>query len=112
LKMLGLSIAVDDFGTGYSSLAYLRRFPIDMIKIDKGFVDGLERADDRGQSIMRAVIQLSDALGVTPVAEGVETAEQAQILSEVGCYGAQGFFYGRPQTAAQITRLILDEAVT
>lgn len=107
LKLLGLTIAVDDFGTGYSSLAYLRRFPIDVLKVDKGFVDGLDLTDARGSSILKAVIQLSVALGVTSVAEGVETAEQAQILVESGCHAAQGFFFGRPQSAEDITRLLL-----
>jgi diguanylate cyclase (GGDEF)-like protein len=106
LKLLGVTIAIDDFGTGYSSLAYLRRFPIDLIKVDKGFVDGLHAADQRGQAILRAVIALAEALGVDSVAEGVETAEQAQILTDSGCYGAQGFYFGRPQSAEQITELI------
>ena len=106
LKTLGLSIAIDDFGTGYSSLAYLRRFPIDVIKVDKGFVDDLSPADTRGCSILRAVIQLSEALGVISVAEGVETPEQAQVLAESGCYAAQGFYFGRPQQAADISRLV------
>ena len=106
LKLLGLSIAIDDFGTGYSSLAYLRRFPIDLIKIDRAFVDGLHRSDQRGLSIMKAVIQLSEALGVVPVAEGVESDEQAGILAEAGCYGAQGYFYARPLPAAEITALV------
>ena len=110
LKGLGLSIAIDDFGTGYSSLAYLRRFPIDVIKVDKGFVDDLSPADTQGCSILRAVIQLSEALGVVSVAEGVETPEQAQVLAESGCYAAQGFFYGRPQQAADISRLVAAEA--
>ena len=107
LKLLGLSIAVDDFGTGYSSLAYLHRFPIDVIKVDKGFVDGLGMGDARGRSILKAVIQLSDALGVVSVAEGVETAEQARILLESGCQAAQGYFFGRPQSAEAITELLL-----
>ena len=107
LKLLGLTIAVDDFGTGYSSLAYLRRFPIDVIKVDKGFVDGLDVGDDRGKSILKAVIQLSDALGVMSVAEGVETAEQARILVESGCRAAQGFFFGHPQSADDITALLV-----
>ena len=106
LKMVGLTIAVDDFGTGYSSLAYLRRFPIDMIKIDKGFVDDLISEDQRGHNLMRAIIQLSEALGVDSVAEGVETANQAAELFGAGCYAAQGFFYSKPQPPEQITRLI------
>lgn len=110
LKMLGLSIAVDDFGTGYSSLAYLRRFPIDVIKIDRGFIDGLHRSDQRGLSIMKAVIQLSEALGVLPIAEGIESAEQAQILAEAGCYGGQGYFYARPLEAETVTGLVEERA--
>jgi diguanylate cyclase (GGDEF)-like protein/PAS domain S-box-containing protein len=97
LKMLGLSIAVDDFGTGYSSLAYLHRFPIDVIKIDKSFVDGLNMGDERGRAIVRAVVELSEALGVQSVAEGVETAEQAAELTDAGCQAAQGYFYCRPR---------------
>ena len=110
LKMVGLSIAVDDFGTGYSSLAYLRRFPIDVIKVDKGFIDGLGLGDQRGRAILRAVVQLSEALGVVSVAEGVETEEQAQVLVESGCFAAQGFYFGRPQCADDITRLLAAQA--
>jgi EAL domain-containing protein (putative c-di-GMP-specific phosphodiesterase class I) len=90
LKLLGVSIAMDDFGTGYSSLAYLSRFPIDVIKIDKGFIDNLGRGNTRAQAIVRAVVELSHALGVLPVAEGVETQEQAQDLVAPGCEVAQG----------------------
>ena len=106
LKMVGLTLAVDDFGTGYSSLAYLRRFPIDMIKIDKGFVDDLINDDARGRNLMRAIIQLSEALGVDAVAEGVETANQAAELAEAGCHAAQGYFYAKPQPPEEITHLI------
>jgi diguanylate cyclase (GGDEF)-like protein len=106
LKLVGVSLAVDDFGTGYSSLAYLKRFPIDVVKIDRGFIDGLERSDERGRSVLRAVVQLSDALGMTSVAEGVETADQAQLLEESGCFGAQGYYFGRPQDAPDISRLL------
>ena len=106
LKMIGLSIAVDDFGTGYSSLAYLRRFPIDMIKIDKAFVDDLISEDRRGKNLMRAIVQLADSLGVASVAEGVETANQAAELVAAGCYAAQGFFYSTPRPPEDITRLI------
>jgi diguanylate cyclase (GGDEF)-like protein len=109
LKLLGLTVAVDDFGTGYSSLAYLRRFPIDILKVDKGFVDGLGRSDRTGSSILRAVIQLSDALGAMSVAEGVETAEQAEVLAECGCFGAQGYWYARPMAPEAITTLLSEQ---
>ena len=103
LKLLGVSLAVDDFGTGYSSLAYLSRFPIDVIKIDKAFVDDLERAGHRARSILRAVVDLAHALGVTTIAEGVETGSQLQDLDSVGCEAAQGYYLARPQPAESIT---------
>ena len=108
LKMLGVDIAVDDFGTGYSSLAYLSRFPIDVIKIDKGFVDPLGAGDPRAASIVRAVIELSRALGLQPLAEGVETQQQLDDLVALGCDTAQGYLFARPQPAEAITALLRD----
>ncbi len=108
LKMLGVCIAVDDFGTGYSSLAYLSRFPIDVIKIDKGFVDPLGRGDVRAESIVRAVIELSRALGLMPLAEGVETLEQLNDLVALGCEAAQGYYFARPQSPALLDTLLAD----
>jgi EAL domain-containing protein (putative c-di-GMP-specific phosphodiesterase class I) len=92
LKGLGVKIAVDDFGTGYSSLSFLRRFPLDELKIDKEFVDGLGRSD-QDEAIVRLVIDLSHALGLEAVAEGVETAEQLARLREMGCDQAQGYYF-------------------
>ena len=106
LRLLGVSVAVDDFGTGYSSLAYLRRFPIDVLKIDKGFVDGLGQGDHRAQSIVRAVVDLSHALGVRSMAEGVETFEQARDLEDAGCQAAQGYYFSRPQDPEIITEVL------
>jgi diguanylate cyclase (GGDEF)-like protein len=106
LKMLGVDIAVDDFGTGYSSLAYLSRFPIDVIKIDKGFVDPLGGHDPRARSIVRAVVDLSRALGLQTLAEGVETQDQLDELLALGCEAAQGYLFARPQPAAEITALL------
>jgi diguanylate cyclase (GGDEF)-like protein/PAS domain S-box-containing protein len=106
LRMLGVSVAVDDFGTGYSSLAYLSRFPIDVLKIDKGFVDGLGQGDNRAQSIVRAVVDLSHALGVKSMAEGVETYEQARDLEEAGCQAAQGYYFARPQDPEIISEVL------
>lgn len=95
LKSVGVALALDDFGTGWSSLAYLRRFPIDMIKVDRSFVSGLAtNADDA--EVVRAVVSLGHALRLSTVAEGVETAEQAQYLRDIGCDYGQGYLFGRP----------------
>jgi diguanylate cyclase (GGDEF)-like protein/PAS domain S-box-containing protein len=95
LKALGVRIAVDDFGTGYSSLTHLRRFPVDLIKVDKSFVDHL--LDDPESMVMvRAVVNLAHSLAIEAVAEGVEQPEQAQALVDLGCRFAQGYLFGRP----------------
>ncbi len=101
LKSLGLNISVDDFGTGFSSLAYLKRFPLDELKIDKSFVDGLGR-DPEATAIVAAVMGMAHALDLRVVAEGVETSDQAARLRALGCDEAQGFFYARPGTADDI----------
>jgi len=98
LKALGVRIALDDFGTGWSSLAYLRRFPIDVVKIDRSFVTGLGTNDD-DMELVRAVIGLGHALGHVTVAEGIETELQHEILCSLGCRYGQGFLYGRPMPA-------------
>jgi diguanylate cyclase (GGDEF)-like protein/PAS domain S-box-containing protein len=101
LKSLGLNISVDDFGTGFSSLAYLKRFPLDELKIDKSFVDGLGR-DPEATAIVAAVMGMAHALDLRVVAEGVETSDQASRLRTLGCDEAQGFFFARPGTADDI----------
>jgi len=97
LKDLGLRISLDDFGTGYSSLAYLRRLPIDTLKVDKSFVDHLA---DRGPdlSILNTIVNLGRAIGADVLAEGVESRDQMDILGELGCQHAQGFLFARPVT--------------
>ncbi|WP_130504156.1 putative bifunctional diguanylate cyclase/phosphodiesterase [Blastococcus saxobsidens] len=105
LKALGVRIAIDDFGTGYSSLAYLCRFPLDMLKIAREFVDGLGR-DANADVVTRAIVDLAGALGLRTVAEGVETGEQQQQLAELGCDLAQGYLFSRPVDAEKIMALI------
>jgi diguanylate cyclase (GGDEF)-like protein len=105
LKSIGLALVLDDFGTGYSSLGYLTRLPLDAIKIDRSFVDGLG-TDTRDTAITEAIIAMSHALSLEVIAEGVETARQAQELSQLGCGLAQGFLFSRPVPAQEITRLL------
>jgi EAL domain-containing protein (putative c-di-GMP-specific phosphodiesterase class I) len=92
LKALGIRIAIDDFGTGYSSLSYLRRFPVDLVKIDRSFVEQLG-TDEQSATIVEAIIGLAHALDLAVVAEGVETAEHLAALSALGCDLAQGFYF-------------------
>jgi diguanylate cyclase (GGDEF)-like protein len=102
LKALGVRLALDDFGTGYSSLLYLRRFPFDKLKIDRSFVHSIERAADAA-AIVHAVVSLGRGLGMKVTAEGVETAEQHLFLRAAGIHSMQGFRFGRPGPAADIT---------
>jgi len=102
LQELGVRLVMDDFGTGYSSLAYLKRFPIDTLKIDRSFVRGL-LGDAEDLALTRAVIDLARGLGLDVVAEGVETREQARLLTEQRCPFAQGYLFGHPQDAAKLS---------
>ena len=101
LKSLGVKLSIDDFGTGYSSLGYLKRFPVDSVKVDQSFVDGLG-SDPEDSAIVAAVISLGHALGLTVVAEGVESAEQLEELIALGCDQAQGFFFAPAQPAVDV----------
>ena len=105
LRALGVRFAMDDFGTGYSSLSYLRSFPFDKIKIDQSFVRGLP-GNPESIAIVRAVIHLSNSLGMTVTAEGVENEEQAAQLVEEACTELQGYLFSRPLPAADIPRLL------
>lgn len=101
LKRLGLCIAVDDFGTGYSSLNYLKQFPIDVLKIDRSFVDGLPGGEQDAQ-IARAIIAMAHSLGLAVIAEGVENQDQLDFLREHGCDQVQGYLFGKPMPASQL----------
>jgi diguanylate cyclase (GGDEF)-like protein len=105
LKQLGVRLALDDFGTGYSSLYYLSRFPVDIIKIDRAFIAdlGLDASNDL---IVAAMIRLAHDLGMTTVAEGVETPDQHRLLGELGCDHCQGFYFARPMAPARLHDLL------
>ncbi len=110
LKAMGLRIAIDDFGTGYSSLSYLKRIPADKVKIDKSFVDGIDKEVD-DTAIVHMVLALAEVLEKTVVAEGVETAEQFRALLGLNCRYAQGYWISRPVLPGDFIRLV-DRAVT
>jgi diguanylate cyclase (GGDEF)-like protein len=103
LRDLGVRLAVDDFGTGYSSLAYLRRMPVDFLKIDKSFVDGVT-GDAHESALARAVVKLAATLGLAAVAEGIERPEQAEILSTLGCRYGQGLWLGPPMPPGELEK--------
>src|SRR5829696_7583096 len=105
LKDLGVGIAVDDFGTGYSNLAYLKRFPVDWLKVDKSFVDGLgENPEDT--AIVEAVVSLARAMGMQTVAEGIESTGQADLLRVLGCEMGQGYYFSEPLPAHEANALL------
>jgi diguanylate cyclase (GGDEF)-like protein/PAS domain S-box-containing protein len=103
IKTLGVKLAIDDFGTGYSSLSYLQRFPLDTIKIDKAFVDGMARGGNH-VALTRTIIALGDMLSLRTVAEGVETEQQRTMLLELGCECAQGHLFAEALAADELTR--------
>jgi len=105
LSRMGVIVSVDDFGTGYSSMSYLRRFPIDKLKIDRSFINHLMTSADDA-SIVRAIISLAHGLRLKVIAEGVETAEQVACLQKLGCDQFQGFYFGRPVTAMAFEELM------
>ncbi|HZU80296.1 MAG TPA: EAL domain-containing protein, partial [Acidimicrobiales bacterium] len=107
LKSLGVRVAIDDFGTGHSALGYLTQFPVDVVKVDRTFVDQVE-TDPVKSAIISAVIRLAEAIGTTAVVEGVETEGQLEHLRALGCPQAQGYFLARPQSAERVRGLMAD----
>jgi EAL domain-containing protein (putative c-di-GMP-specific phosphodiesterase class I) len=108
LKGLGARLAIDDFGTGYSSLSYLHRFPVDMLKIDRSFVERLSHASDNAE-LARTIVRLGHSLQLVTVAEGVEDSAQFLALRRMGCDVGQGYYFGRPMEAEDLGRLLQEE---
>ena len=110
LREIGVRVSIDDFGTGHSSLGYLREFPIDELKIDRSFVKAMDE-DDRSVTIVGSVVGLAHAMGLTVVAEGVETAAQLSELRRLGCDSAQGFYFSHPRPAETMDDLLAPDVV-
>ena len=108
LKELGICLALDDFGTGYASLSYLQEYPFDFIKIDKSFISKI--TNDRTQrAIVKAILDLAEALDMQVIAEGIETEQQRDLLLDMGCQYGQGYWFGKPMTAEQATVLLTQQ---
>jgi EAL domain-containing protein (putative c-di-GMP-specific phosphodiesterase class I) len=107
LRRFGVRIALDDFGTGYSSLSYLERLPLDALKLDRTFIVNIT-AERRSRAVMSAVLRLAAALDVTVIAEGVETAEEARVLTELGVHAAQGHHFGSPAPFDSLVRASIE----
>jgi EAL domain-containing protein (putative c-di-GMP-specific phosphodiesterase class I) len=105
LKGLGVRLAVDDIGTGYSSLSYLHRFPVDILKIDKSFVDEVARGP-AAAALTHGIVRLGQTLRMSTVAEGIEDAEQRGELRASGCELGQGYFFAKPLEGAEVERLL------
>jgi len=109
MRLLGVKVAIDDFGTGYSSLSYLRRFPVDILKIDRAFVSGVELGDQES-SLAATIVSLARVLGLQAVAEGIETKGQADALAGLGCGLGQGFLFSRPVAPDDLADLLRTRA--
>lgn len=109
LKKLGIRLAIDDFGTGYSSLSYLQRFPIDILKIDKSFVDKIGNGEE-GRAVARAIIMMGDSLHLKTIAEGIERPEQIAALQNLGCEAGQGFHFARPLTVDAMENFLAEHS--
>jgi EAL domain-containing protein (putative c-di-GMP-specific phosphodiesterase class I) len=111
LKECGIRIAMDDFGTGYSSLSYIHKLPIDVLKIDRSFIERLDEIEST-RPIVEAVISMATRLGLMVVAEGVETERQRRMLAEAGCHGYQGYLFSRPLPPEEAGRCLATSTTT
>ena len=109
LHDLGVRIAIDDFGTGFSSIGHLRRFPVDLIKVDRSFVQGVGH-NPKDTAITTSLTNLAHALGLRVIAEGIESAEQLVSVQELGCDLAQGYLFARPVSAAAMSKVLADDS--
>ena len=107
LKDVGVRIAIDDFGTGYSSLAYLRRFPVDALKIDQSFIKAIAESRAAGE-LIHTLVSLGKALGLETLAEGIERRDQFDWLQDEGCDSGQGFMFARPLTPEAVTTFLAE----
>jgi EAL domain-containing protein (putative c-di-GMP-specific phosphodiesterase class I) len=109
LNKMGIKMLLDDFGTGYSSLSYLHRFPMDVIKIDRSFINSVHERSNH-QAIIKTIIDLAANLNMETVAEGIEHASDAQLLKTMGCVYGQGYYYFKPLPAEEIANLLFSES--
>ena len=107
IKELGVRIAIDDFGTGYSSLAYLQRFPVDALKIDRSFISRISQ-DPEGETLIRTLVQLGKSLSIETLAEGIEQSSELSLLKEEHCDSGQGFLFARPLDLAASESFLRD----
>ncbi|GHC31881.1 putative bifunctional diguanylate cyclase/phosphodiesterase [Aidingimonas halophila] len=111
IRSMGISLAIDDFGTGYSSLRYLKELPVDALKIDRSFINGI-LDDHRDQAIIRAIIDMGSSLGFSVIAEGIESEAHGQAVQAYHCHRGQGFFFSRPADADTITRVLANQTAS
>ena len=107
IKDKNITIALDDFGTGYSSLSYLNQYPIDVLKIDRAFIDQIGDSK-QSDALVKAIVAMGHALDLDVVAEGVETAEHVAFLKNLSCHTAQGYFFGKPMPAEEVKDMIIN----
>ena len=108
IKQMGMKVAIDDFGTGYSSLSYLNSFPSDMLKIDKSFIDQMNLSDSSKQYVAM-IISIGHVLDLKVISEGVESADQVEVLKKIGCDYIQGYVWGRPVPPEEASALVKAE---
>lgn len=111
LRDIGVRLALDDFGTGYSSLSSLHKFPIDVLKIDRSFIDNINN-DEGGVAMARAIISMGETLRLATIAEGIEKPEQVAMLRSLGCEMGQGYLFARPLPAKEMTEFLRDAAAS